>query len=114
MHYGEPVPQHHVETSHSYDNLGQHPNYVPQSANVHENSHMHYHQPHVNSMNPYGHQVMENNVMHPSHYNMVPGQNHGKFSQFIKKEKMNLRVIALILILKECTKKSQWKTHTVL
>lgn len=81
MHYGEPVPQHHVETSHSYDNLGQHPNYVPQSANVHENSHMHYHQPHVNSMNPYGHQVMENNVMHPSHYNMVPGQNHGMYKE---------------------------------
>jgi len=112
MHYGETVPQHHIESSHSYDNLGQHPNYVTQSANVHENSHMHYPQPHVNSMNPYGQQVMENNVMHPSHYNMVPGQNHGKswFSEIVYRTSVS----SFDFYLKECTKKNPWKILTVL
>ena len=82
MHYGDPVPQHHLQSPHSYENLGQHHNYTTPSANNHENSHLHYPQPHVNSMNPYGQHMMENDTMHSSHYNMMPGTNHGKFLLF--------------------------------
>lgn len=78
MHYGDPQSQHQMESPHSYENLGQHLNYQTPSANP-ENIH---YPPPPQHLNPYTHHVidsipMQHREMHPSHYTMMPGPNHG-------------------------------------